>query len=191
MVASTPCEDAFFILPEACSRSKQTSRIKAMAVITFQYGVALEETMEFEAVYPASLQMTLPAKRALLKTPGAVVVWMLVDGALAGEAYGIPMAGFAAEMEGAALVQDDPAEALYCFSNTVLPAFQGRGLGEALKSHWLGLAAGHGFLVIYGHARPGASQRLNAKFGAKFLGDFADWYGTGETYRLYRLALGR
>jgi len=146
--------------------------------------------MAFEAVYPEQLQMTLPAKRNLLKTPGAVVVWMFVDGVLAGEAYGIPMEGFVEQMQGAELVQDDPAQAFYCFSNTILPEFQGRGLGEALKRHWLGMARERGFSVIYGHARPGASQGLNAKFGARFLGDFPDWYGTGETYRLYRLVLG-
>ena len=161
-----------------------------MPVIRFQYDVPLEETMAFEAVYPQNLQMTLPAKRALLKTEGAIVVWMFVDEVLAGESYGIPMAGYVDEMEDAALVQDDRAHALHCFSNTVLPAFQRRGLGETLKSHWLGLAKGNGFRVIYGYARPGASQGLNAKFGAQFLGDFPDWYGTAETYRLYRLELG-
>ena len=161
-----------------------------MAAIRFQYDVPLEETMAFEAVYPENLQMTLSAKRALLKNEGAIVVWMFVDNVLAGESYGIPMAGFVEDMEGADLMQDDPAQALYCFSNTVLPAFQRQKLGEALKSHWLGLAAARGFRVIYGHARPGASQGLNAKFGAHFLGDFPDWYGTGETYRLYRLLLG-
>jgi hypothetical protein len=50
-----------------------------MAVIAFQTGVPLEETMAFESVYPEQLQMTLPAKRNLLKTPGAVVVWMFLD----------------------------------------------------------------------------------------------------------------
>ncbi len=161
-----------------------------MAVIAFQSGVALEETMGFEAVYPEQLGMTLGAKRNLLKTPGAVVVWMFVDVALAGEAYGIPMVGFVQDMEGAELVEDDPAQGLYCFSNTILPAFQGRGLGEVLKRHWLGMARERGYRAVYGHARPGASQGLNAKFGARFLGDFPDWYGTGESYRLYRLELG-
>jgi hypothetical protein len=37
-----------------------------------------------------------------------------------------------------------------------------------------------------GHARPGGSQGLNAKFGAEFLDAFPDWFGTGEEYRLSR-----
>jgi hypothetical protein len=158
-----------------------------MAVLRFQTNVPLEATMDFEAVYPPNLQMTLPAKRALLQTPGAIAVWMFVDGVMAGEAYGIPMDLH--DMPGAELVIDDPTTAFYCFSNTILPAFQQKGLGIALKQHWLGLVRESGFRVIYGHARPGASQGLNARFGGKFLGDFPDWYGTGETYRLYRMEL--
>ncbi len=148
-----------------------------------------KRTMVFEPVYPENLQMTLAAKRSLLRAPGVVKVWMYVDGALAGEAYGVPMESYADDMPGAELVVDDLSISLYCFSNTVLPAFQGRGLGDTLKAHWLGMAREQGFRVIYGHARPGASQGLNAKYGAKFLGDFPDWYGTGETYKLYRLEL--
>jgi len=32
-----------------------------------------------------------------------------------------------------------------CYSNTIVPPFQNRGLGTVLKAHWLGLAAGKGF----------------------------------------------
>jgi hypothetical protein len=53
----------------------------------------------------------------------------------------------------------------------------------------LGLAVGEGFEVVYGHARPGGSQALNAKFGAVFTGNFPDWGGSGEEYKMYRLAL--
>jgi len=161
-----------------------------MAVIRFQYDVALEQTMGFELVYPAELRMDLTAKQHLRRAAAAVFVWMFVDGVLAGESYGIPMQGFVEDMEGAALVTADGRRGFYCYSNTVLPIFQGKGLGAVLKVHWLGLVAGRGFSVVYGHARPGASQGLNARFGARFLGDFADWYGTGETYRLYRMELG-
>jgi len=67
--------------------------------------------------------------------------------------------------------------------------FKAKDSERYLKSHWLGLAAGEGFATVYGHARPGGSEALNAKFGAVFLDGFPDWYGTGEEYRLYRLAL--
>lgn len=51
------------------------------------------------------------------------------------------------------------------------------------------LAAGRGFEVVYGFARPGGSQALNAKFGAVFLSGFPNWHGSGEEFRRYRLAL--
>jgi hypothetical protein len=51
------------------------------------------------------------------------------------------------------------------------------------------MAAGKGFRIVYGFARPGKSQALNARFGAVFLDSFPDWCGTGEKYKLYRLVL--
>jgi hypothetical protein len=79
--------------------------------------------------------------------------------------------------------------AVCCFSNTILPAFQKQGYGSILKAHWLGVAAAKGFEVVYGHARLGASQALNAKFGAFFLENLPDWFGSGENYKSYRLVL--
>ncbi len=160
--------------------------INDMPIIQFEYNVPMDTTMEFEGVYPVELQMDLAAKEQLQRVPGAIFVWMFVDGVLAGESYGIPVDEFMDAMEGAEMVKDG---GFYCYSNTILPEFQGKGFGMVLKAHWLGLVAGKGFRVVYGHARPGASQGLNARFGARFLGDFADWYGTGETYRMYRLDL--
>lgn len=161
-----------------------------MAVIRFDYDVPLQQTMGFDAIYPEGLQLTLQEKSALRRFPAAIFVWMRVDDTLAGEAYGIPITHYDEPIEG--LSQLAPAEldgAIYCYSNTVLPAFQRQGYGSTLKAHWLGLVAARGFKTIYGHARPGASQALNAKFGAVFLGAFPDWFGTGEIYKLYRLAL--
>jgi|SRR5579859_1757970 len=161
-----------------------------MAIIRFEYDVPLEQTMEFDAIYPNRLQLTVQEKSALRHIPDAVFVWMRVADALAGEAYGVPITRYDEPIEG--LSQLAPSEldgAIYCYSDTVLPAFQHQGYGSILKSHWLGLVAARGFKTIYGHARPGASQALNSKFGAVFLGDFPDWFGTGEIYKLYRLAL--
>jgi len=115
---------------------------------------------------------------------------MFVDGELAGESYGVPLSSCDESIEGLANITDIEQKAgIYCYSNTILPSFQKRHMGTILKAHWLGLAVGTGFDTVYGHARPGGSQALNAKFGAVFLESFPDWYGTGEEYRLYRLAL--
>jgi hypothetical protein len=45
------------------------------------------------------------------------------------------------------------------------------------------------FKRIFGHARPGPSQELNKKFGAKMGKTYKDWFGTGEDYRIYVLPL--
>jgi hypothetical protein len=161
-----------------------------MTVIKFSYDIPLHQTMAFEDVYPESLQLELTEKQEIHATPGAIFVWMFIDGELAGESYGIPLAKSDEPIEGLGdLAADEVARGIYCYSNTTLNSFQSRGLGAILKSHWLGFAAGQGFEVVYGHARPGGSQALNAKFGAVFPRDFPDWYGSGEDYRLYRLAL--
>jgi hypothetical protein len=163
-----------------------------MAIITFEYDVPLERTMEFDAVYPEGLQFELAEKQIIRNMAGAIFVWMLVDGVLAGESYGVPISDYDEPIEGLdSLTLQEKEDAIYCYSNTVLPPFQRRGFGDILKAHWLGLVVSRGFKTVYGHARPGASQALNAKFGAVFLGEFPDWYGTGETYKMYRLALSR
>ena len=161
-----------------------------MAVIKFSYNVPLDQTMAFEAVYHENLRLKLTEKQEIRDIPGSIFVWMFVDGAPAGESYGNPLVADDEPIEGLThLTDDEKRRGIYCYSNTILPDFQGQGLGAILKSHWLGLAAGEGFETVYGHARPGGSQALNAKFGAVFLDSFPDWYGTGEEYRLYRLAL--
>ncbi len=146
--------------------------------------------MAFEAVYHEALQLDLPGKRKFWHKPGSIFAWMLVDGELAGESYGFPPATSEEPISGLSELTDYERQVgIYCYSNTILPSFQKHGLGTILKAHWLGLAAGKGFDIVYGHARPGASQALNAKFGAVFLESFTNWAGTGEEYRLYRLAL--
>ncbi len=161
-----------------------------MAVIKFNYDTPLDRTMAFEAVYHENLQLGLAEKQEIRDIPGSIFVWMCVDGELAGESYGNPLVADDELIEGLKdLTADEKRTGIYCYSNTILSAFQGRGFGAILKSHWLGLVVSNGFEIVYGHARPGGSQALNAKFGAVFLDSFPNWYGTGEEYKLYRLSL--
>ena len=147
--------------------------------------------MEFETVYHPNLQLDLADKQEVWNTPGALFVWMFVDGEIAGESYGIPLTSRRISWRICCFFPPSEKEnAVCCYSNTILPKFQRRGLGAILKAHWLGIAVGKGFDVVYGHARPGSSQALNAKFGAEFLEDLPNWFGTGEDYKKYRLVLG-
>ena len=164
-----------------------------MATITFRYDVPIDQTMAFEAVYHHTEQLDLSRKKRIWDAPGSVFVWMFVDGELAGETYGIPLASSIEGLTDMADMNDmtdtEKKTGIHCYSNTILPPFQNQGLGTVLKAHWLGLAAGKGFDNVYGYARPGASQSLNAKFGAVFLDRFPNWCGTGEEYKMYRLVL--
>jgi hypothetical protein len=158
-----------------------------VSVFTFKYDVPLEQTTVFEAVYHKAEQLDLSKKQKFWDAPGSIFVWMFVGGELAGETYGIPLTSTIAGLTD--LPMGENVSAIHCYSNTILPSFQKQGLGTILKAHWLGLAAGKGFDTVYGYARPGASQALNGKFGAVFLDACPDWCGTGEEYKMYRLAL--
>ena len=158
-----------------------------MGVISFRYDVPLEETMAIEAVYQGSEQLDLSKKRKIWDAPGSIFVWMFVDGELAGESYGVPLSSSFCGLTD--LTDNERKAGIHCYSNTVLPSFQKQGLGTILKAHWLGVAAGKGFGIVYGYARPGRSQALNARFGAVFIDSFPNWCGTGEEYKLHRLVL--
>jgi len=156
-----------------------------MPRITFKYDLPICDTMQFEEVYPEQLQMDLPEKQELRDAIGSIFVWMFIDDVCIGEAYGVPLASLTEPIEGLA----NAGDAMYCYSNTILTEYQGKGWGRILKAHWLGLVKGSGYSTIYGHARPNGSQQLNDSFGVKWLGGFPDWYETGETYELYRLEI--
>ena len=158
-----------------------------MNAIRFKYDLPLEQTMAFEDVYHEAEQLHLSEKKKIWDAPGSIFVWMFVDGELAGETYGIPLASSIAGLSD--LTVSEKKSGIHCYSNTILPPFQKRGLGTILKAHWLGMAAAKGFENVYGYARPGGSQSLNARFGAVFIGDFPNWCGTGEAYKMYRLVL--
>jgi len=153
--------------------------------ITFRFHYPIERTMAFEREYHPNLRLQLPEKRDLLMGRSAITIWMLVDGKLAGETYGVP-SGAKEEMPG---FPRDP-EAIYCYSNTILRKYQGKGYGAILKAAFIGRVS-RDFKRIYGHARPGASQALNKKFGARMGKTYKNWFDTGEDYRVYVLELGK
>lgn len=156
--------------------------------ITFTYQPPddISLTMGFEAKYHPGLQFDLQEKTDMLKLPDLIGVWMRIDKALVGETYGLPLVSVDEEIPG--LDELDALESgIYCYSNTV--SASGNGWGTTLKAHWLGICVGLGYTCVYGHARPGASQALNAKFGCEWMSEHENWSGTGETYKLYRLKL--
>jgi hypothetical protein len=150
--------------------------------ITFRSHYPIHLTMAFELEYHPNLRLTLPEKQHLLKH--AITVWMLENDKLVGETYGVGLDGRFEMPEGCPI---DPL-AIYCYSTTILGKYKNRGYGKILKANFIGRVS-RDFNKIYGHARPGPSQRLNQSFGAKLGKTHKNWYNTGEDYRAYVLTL--
>lgn len=156
--------------------------------LTFAHDVRVEETMIFDDQYEEVLQLTVEAKRDILRH--TIVVWLRFDGELAGEIYGLsPKRMWDACHESIEDTLQTDDRSLYVFSTTILPAFQGHGLATVLKAYFQGFAAARGYTAIVGHATSPAMVRVNEKFGATFGPAHEGWYGTERVAHFYRIAI--
>jgi GNAT superfamily N-acetyltransferase len=142
------------------------------------------ETMCFEDVYENSLRLDRDEKTEIISN--GVATWMLVDGMLAGEIYGVTPAHL--DEDTPDVPKNDP-RSIYCYSTTLLPQFQGRGLSKILVAYWNGLARGAGFEKVIGHATSPGIVAVRAFFGARFGATHCNWYGTTRTARYYECEL--
>lgn len=156
--------------------------------ITFSGRVSVKKSMVFEPLFKPGLRATYREKCELFRDPFSRI-YMLVDGQLAGETYArwLPDMADDDELRSLGYIKKYPRwRTIYCYSNAILPEFQGRGLGKILKAFALGEWSYSADYVI-GHAAPGASRALNEFFGAAMLHDEPDWCGTGDTYTFYEI----
>ncbi len=72
---------------------------------------------------------------------------------------------------------------------SVLPGYQGIGIGKLLKKATIHEAQRKGYNFLLGHAKEGAAIEINKKFGARIIKQYEDWYGTGITHYLYEIDL--
>ncbi len=154
-----------------------------------RWDVARTMLFERECFHP-KLRMSLQEKRAVLR--GAVAVWMHDGRSLIGETYGTPIltALDDSDDEGYAdLLPYRHRRAIYVYSTAIRPRWQGRGLSRILKAYFLGRAVQAGYRVAIGHAKEGRSCALNESFGARLGVRHSNWYGTGQPYRFYEMAL--
>lgn len=154
-----------------------------MKVIRFMSSVPIDETMVFEEPYEGGLRLARDEKAALLEK--AVAVWMYVDGVLAGECYGVSPKDLGEEIEDVTAVDLD---SIYCYSTTILPPFQGHGLGKLLKANWLGRVAKR-FTLVTGHSTAASMKAVNEFFGATHTVKHENWYESGRVAWFYRLPL--
>lgn len=148
--------------------------------ITFSSKLPITRSMIFEDCYEEELRLTLDEKVGLAVSRW-IVDWMLVDGELAGETYGVRLCDLKEKIEDC---DGEPGESLYCYSTTLLPPFRGHNLSSILKAHWLGLSSP---ATVVGHATSDAAWHLNEKFGAKKVAEHESWYGTERRAIFYRL----
>jgi GNAT superfamily N-acetyltransferase len=152
-------------------------------VTTFYKNIPIEETLIFEDIYEKNLRLSLERKKEIL-TKG-FAAWMMVDGILAGEIYGIRPSDLHEKIED---VDGNERDTIYLYSTTILPQFQGKGLGKILQAYWQG-SLPPSIKVIIGHATTDIRMKIHLFFGAKLLKEHRNWYGTKRTAQFYRIDL--
>jgi GNAT superfamily N-acetyltransferase len=104
-------------------------------------------------------------------------VWLLVDGELAGEMYGLPVIECGEE------IPDVEPTDFYIGKITILPIHQGKGLGRLLFAYTLGML-GDTFARISWHTTSSSMDALSDFLGAKIGAAHLNWFKTGEAARL-------
>lgn len=164
----------------------------ASPIIQFTEHVQVHPTMKFEMVYHENLRLDIEEKWEMLQAC-PVKVWMFLNGSLVGESYYEILDAVAEGEDAVPGVKQfmeavrNPDKWLYASSTTIIPQWQKHGYGRILKAYCMALAKARGYEGIIGHA--GKSKALNAEFGAEFLQEYPDWYGTGESYWFYKTRL--
>ncbi len=176
---------------------KASPLLEAHVVLTFRHDLTASQTRAFEEEYEEPLRNEDEEKNYLLAKGFAV--WLYVDGALAGEAYGAIVEDrlkeeATSEFQGSEWLNDvqNYPHSVYCASTTILTRFQNGGLGKILKAYWLGYVWGKcPGRTITGHATSPAMVKINEQFGARFLGSHEKWYGTDRVAHFYEIPAAR
>jgi hypothetical protein len=150
-------------------------------VITFIPKIPTRDSLIFDKCYEPELQLDLDEKSKLLNS--AIAAFMLIDGVLAGETFGVQLKDLDEEIEDCT---NEPPQSVYCYSTTILPAFQHKGLAKILKAFWLGQCF-ELRLPIVGHSTSPEMKHINALFGAVHSIRHENWYKTARTAWFYHL----
>ena len=159
-------------------------------------GFSLRDTLVFDNLYEPELQMELFYKEGLFQTSSLVCTFMMIDGVLAGEIYGIRARDVGEDGEE---VIPDSRESMwkemYCYSFTVLPEYRYQSImmnvSMLMKQHWIQQVRTKGYRYIVGHATSSGAQRINAELGAVFYPDhnIENIFDSDRLGRYYELQL--
>ncbi len=81
------------------------------------------------------------------------------------------------------------SELIYLFNIVTMPQFQNQGFGRELLHNFIGRAADGGFSRLGGHFRGNGSLKNFISLGGRPLSEYANWFGSGETYTYCELEL--
>ena len=151
--------------------------------IRFKDNVSVTDSMIFESCYEDGLKMNFDEKSDIISRTNGFSIWMLVDDILVGECYGVRLSNMDEEIEDC---DDLAANTIYCYSLTIMPAYQRCGLGRLLFAYWIGMCRNRTPLIVW-HATSNPMRRLSDLFGAIHTGDKHEkWYKTDRTAGFYR-----
>jgi hypothetical protein len=184
--------DAFIKCPEMIKIPKRKTvkeivfniqkedQVKIEFITGIPIGVPIANTMIFENEYPPELRLSLHEKIKLLNR-NDYSIYMLLNNQLVGEIYGFPWHTI---MEHIPNVTDG----IYCYSNTILSSYQGKGYGKLLKSYWMGWVLSSEYDKICGHCNMmNGSKNLNAFFGAEFGEIHWNWMESKIPHQYYEI----
>lgn len=157
---------------------------------------SLEETMQFDRLFVGELQMNEEDRAELNARADGCSTWLYVDGRLAGEQVLVPVRSFDKGQwdewnlqEINEIIKRDRHRllcSLYVYSTTLLPSYQGKGLGKILSAYVLGYARGSRILgSICGHATTPGMCTIRHELGAVFGPTHEDWFGSGRKAQWY------
>lgn len=159
--------------------------------ISFHNTFDIEDTMEFEELFEPELRLESGEKRVIINH--GYVVWMCVDGKLAGETYGItPSELF--RKTGDAVPDTDPTDtrSIYCYTTSILRPYQGLHLAPILMAYFQGYLRTLLRKKLIGHTTSGKMRSLRELFGATYphIGLVREnWCGSTRTAEYYEQSI--
>lgn len=157
---------------------------------------SLAETMQFEHLFEGDLQMNEEDRADLNENCISTSTWLYVDGQLTGEQVLVDALDFEPrgrepwDLPEIVATNARCAAAAYVYSTTLLPEYQGQGLGKILSAYVLGHLRGDGFYKeLCGHATSPGMAAIRHELGAVFGPTHEDWFGSGRKAEFYVITL--